>query len=220
MTEDSKIDSPEVSRADTDVRDVIAEALADAWGHGQSEYAQPFTDAVLEALAAAGLVVVPAEDVEAARDELDNLATLAEAASPGPWRDVCMGSEGYVVLPTTGRTLRERGRKIAEVMSRSFEECKADAAFIAATRSAVPEIAARLSAALPATEETPEDPDKNVCGSCGEESDELYVIPGQQDGPRTCRACETDRLGEDPETYAMKQRARLATEETRKDEHR
>lgn len=61
-------------------------------------------------------------------------------------------------------------------------------------------------------DESDSDVDENVCVSCGEESDDLWVVPGRQgkpDGPQRCRGCETERLGRDPEEALRERRDRL-----------
>lgn len=71
------------SRADTDVRDVIAEAIHKSHLHNDppvwSKNGWNVRDAtaVLAALAEAGLVVVPAEDVAELREERDAARLLA-----------------------------------------------------------------------------------------------------------------------------------------------
>jgi len=71
--------------------------------------------------------------------DLDTLAAQVDAATPGPWRDVPMGSEGSVVI-AGGNTITT-ARKPATC--REF----ADAEFIAAARNALPDLLAELAAA-------------------------------------------------------------------------
>jgi hypothetical protein len=57
---------------------------------------------------------------------------LAEAATPGPWQHMCMGSDGCLVLRASG-TVRERGRgRVAKFWLKDWQAGHADAAYVAA----------------------------------------------------------------------------------------
>lgn len=66
--------------------------------------------------------------------DLDGLAVLAQAATPGPWTADVLGSEGYAVnaeRPASDHRLRRRLR-VARCGHEEWETDKANAAFIAA----------------------------------------------------------------------------------------
>lgn len=54
----------------------------------------------------------------------------ATAASPGPWRAMIRGSEGYLVLRQDG-TLRERGRPVGAFGCKDWDTDRADAEYVA-----------------------------------------------------------------------------------------
>jgi hypothetical protein len=56
----------------------------------------------------------------------------APAATPGPWKHMCLGSEGCLVIRATG-TMRERGQgRVARFGSKEWKADHADAAYVAA----------------------------------------------------------------------------------------
>jgi hypothetical protein len=64
-----------------------------------------------------------------ARLDEDEAAVLA--ATPGPWKHMCLGSEGCLVLRETG-TVRERGRgRVARFGQKDWAADHADAEFVA-----------------------------------------------------------------------------------------
>jgi hypothetical protein len=59
------------------------------------------------------------------------LKERAEKATPGPWKHMCLGSEGCMVIRDHG-TIRERGRgRIARFGSKDWQADHADAEFVA-----------------------------------------------------------------------------------------
>jgi hypothetical protein len=61
----------------------------------------------------------------------------AEAATPGPWQHMCLGSEGCLVLRKTG-TIRERGRgRVARFGQKEWKADHAEAEFVASMSPAV-----------------------------------------------------------------------------------
>ncbi|HET7326986.1 MAG TPA: hypothetical protein VFJ14_06820 [Nocardioidaceae bacterium] len=77
------------------------------------------------------MAVNAAEELTAAASRL---RALAEAATPGPWRTECVGSEGWHVFGPCGLDERHPPRRprVSAVTWGSFESDKADAAYIAA----------------------------------------------------------------------------------------
>ena len=68
-------------------------------------------------------------------EELRHAAALirerADAATPGPWRHMCMGSDGCIVIRTTG-TIREKMRgRIAQFGWKEWKADHADAVHVA-----------------------------------------------------------------------------------------
>ena len=77
--------------------------------------------------------------------ELDRLMALAESATPGPWEANVLGSEGYDVrAPATPDVHRLHRMRIARCGYEAWETDKANAAFIAAAREAVPALVKAL----------------------------------------------------------------------------
>ena len=62
------------------------------------------------------------------RPDVETLRRLEAAATPGPWTDAAIGSEGHAIWPVHGK-----GR-VARLTSFEYERTKADAAFIVAFR--------------------------------------------------------------------------------------
>jgi hypothetical protein len=60
------------------------------------------------------------------------LRERADAATPGPWQHMCLGSEGCLVLRATG-TLRERGPhgRVARFGQKEWQADHADAEYVA-----------------------------------------------------------------------------------------
>jgi hypothetical protein len=71
----------------------------------------------------------PAADL---RQAAERLRKDAAAATPGPWKHMCLGSEGCVVHRTSG-TLRERGTRgtVARFGWKEWKADHADAVFVA-----------------------------------------------------------------------------------------
>lgn len=78
--------------------------------------------------------MTPAEEL---REAAALMRKRAEAATAGPWRHMCMGSEGCLVLRAEG-TLRERGRgRIARFGQKDWHSDDADAEYVAGMHPAV-----------------------------------------------------------------------------------
>ena len=83
----------------------------------------------------------PLLNVENPAETMRQAATLlreqANAATPGPWQHMCIGSEGCLVLRKTG-TIRERGRgRVARFGQKDWQADHADAEFVAGMSPAV-----------------------------------------------------------------------------------
>jgi hypothetical protein len=79
---------------------------------------------------------------------IERLRELDEAATPGPWRDELMGSEGAIVMQDGfSSRMGALPRRIARVTGQNFQADKANAAVIAEVRTRLPEIIAVLEAA-------------------------------------------------------------------------
>ena len=81
-------------------------------------------------------------------DELRHAAKLlrevAEGATPGPWKHMCMGSEGCLVLRDSG-TIRERGKgRVARFGCKEWKADHADAGYVAAMGPGVAKAVALL----------------------------------------------------------------------------
>jgi hypothetical protein len=81
-------------------------------------------------------------------DELRHVAKLlrevAEGATPGPWKHMCLGSEGCLVLRDSG-TIRERGRgRVARFGQKDWKADHADAQYVAIMHPGVAESLALL----------------------------------------------------------------------------
>jgi hypothetical protein len=71
----------------------------------------------------------PAETLRAAASLLRQ---RAEKATPGPWKPMVLGSEGYLVHRDSG-TIRERGRgRVARFGCKDWDADRADAEYVAA----------------------------------------------------------------------------------------
>jgi hypothetical protein len=71
----------------------------------------------------------PAETLRLAAEQIRK---AAEAATPGPWQHMCMGSDGCLVLRANG-TVRERHRgRVAKFWLKDWQADHADAAYVAA----------------------------------------------------------------------------------------
>jgi len=76
-------------------------------------------------------------DAETLRNAAKLLRERAEMATPGPWRQMCLGSEGCLVLRATG-TPRERGRgRVARFGQKDWKADHADAEYVAAMHPGV-----------------------------------------------------------------------------------
>ena len=65
------------------------------------------------------------------------LRERAGTATPGPWQHMCLGSEGCLVLRTSG-TLRERGHgRVARFGHKEWKADHADAEYVASMHPAV-----------------------------------------------------------------------------------
>jgi hypothetical protein len=73
--------------------------------------------------------------------DLDEAQRICEAATAGEWEALALGSEGYAIRPKTG-DMRQRAR-VAMCGYRAWEEDRANAEFIAASRS-LPQLIAEL----------------------------------------------------------------------------
>lgn len=70
----------------------------------------------------------PADEI---RRAADLMRERAEAATPGAWQHMCLGSEGCLVLRKHG-TVRERGRgRVARFGQKEWKADHADAEFVA-----------------------------------------------------------------------------------------
>jgi hypothetical protein len=76
----------------------------------------------------------PAETLRAAASLLRQ---RAEEATPGPWKPMVLGSEGYLVHRDSG-TIRERGRgRVARFGCKDWDADRADAEYVASMSPAV-----------------------------------------------------------------------------------
>lgn len=71
---------------------------------------------------------------------------LSDAATPGEWVEMCMGSEGYHVYEQTSSTGTLRRKLVARCTYEDWETDKSNAPFLAAARTAVPVLLAAVSA--------------------------------------------------------------------------
>lgn len=72
------------------------------------------------------------------------LRERAEGATPGPWKHMCLGSEGCLVLRDHG-TIRERGKgRIARFGQKEWKADHADAQYVAAMGPGVAKTVALL----------------------------------------------------------------------------
>ena len=62
----------------------------------------------------------------------DQIHALADTGTPGPLTEMCLGSEGYVVVEATPTAIGRRRRRAASCRYEDFDTCKADAAKIVA----------------------------------------------------------------------------------------
>ena len=62
----------------------------------------------------------------------DKIHALADTGTPGPLTEMCLGSEGYVVVEATPTAIGRRRRRAASCRYEDFDTCKADAAKIVA----------------------------------------------------------------------------------------
>jgi len=78
--------------------------------------------------------VTPAEELRAAAKLMRE---RAEAATPGPWKHMCMGSEGCITIRASG-TIRERGHgRVAKHGWKDWQADHADAEFVASVHPGV-----------------------------------------------------------------------------------
>lgn len=72
------------------------------------------------------------------------LRERASEATPGPWKHMCLGSEGCVVMRASG-TIRERGPARGTVARFGWKECMADHADAVFVATMSPPVAALLA---------------------------------------------------------------------------
>ncbi len=73
-------------------------------------------------------MTVPAEEL---RTAAKLMRERAQASTPGPWKEMCLGSEGCQVLRANG-TVRERGRgRVARFGQKEWKADHADAEYVA-----------------------------------------------------------------------------------------
>jgi hypothetical protein len=78
--------------------------------------------------------LTPAEII---RSAASLMRERAQAATPGPWAHMCLGSEGCQVLRANG-TVRERGRgRVARFGQKDWKPDHADAEYVASMSPAV-----------------------------------------------------------------------------------
>lgn len=76
----------------------------------------------------------------------DQIRALADTGTPGPLTEVCLGSEGYVVVEATPTAIGRRRRQAASCRYEDWDTCKADAAKIVAAVNTLPHIANLIDA--------------------------------------------------------------------------
>jgi hypothetical protein len=79
--------------------------------------------------------------------DLDELKALCAAATPGPWVAQVLGSDGYMVnrvLPDDADLREKMRRGVLKVNWLDWDSDKANAEFVAASRSAVPSLIAEV----------------------------------------------------------------------------
>lgn len=69
---------------------------------------------------------------------IERLRELNDKATPGEWKESCIGSEGYIIRSHDGETLAERGVRLARIGDGEWEQDKANAELIVAARNALP----------------------------------------------------------------------------------
>lgn len=72
--------------------------------------------------------------------DLDRLAELEQAATPGPWEEMCLGSEGYQILHREDGRLRPD--RVARLGQMDWDSDKANAELLPALRNAAPDLIA------------------------------------------------------------------------------